>query len=86
MVASTEQSLFSFTTEVSMTVYEAPGRTGSVVEYADRYDHWIGGERVAPAEGGYFENPSPVNGQTFTEVARGIDKSLYFLESHFQRA
>ncbi|NAZ74539.1 aldehyde dehydrogenase family protein [Kineococcus sp. T13] len=54
-----------------MTVYEAPGRAGSVVSYADRYDHWIGGERVAPASGEYFENPSPVTGQVFTEVARG---------------
>ena len=54
-----------------MTVYEAPGRAGSLVEFADRYDHWIGGERAAPVEGGYLENPSPVNGHTFTEVARG---------------
>jgi len=63
-----------------MTVYQAPGTEGSVVTYADRYDHWIGGERVAPASGEYFENPSPVNGQVFTEVARGtaadIDRAL----------
>ncbi|WP_407318690.1 aldehyde dehydrogenase family protein [Isoptericola halotolerans] len=54
-----------------MTVYTPPGQPGSIVEYRSRYDHWIGGEYVAPAGGEYFENPSPVTGRTFTEVARG---------------
>ncbi len=54
-----------------MTVYAAPGTDGAIAEYKARYDHWIGGEYVAPAGGQYFENPSPVTGRTFTEVARG---------------
>ncbi|MEN0129862.1 MAG: aldehyde dehydrogenase family protein [Brevundimonas sp.] len=54
-----------------MTVYAAPGQPGSPATYRARYDHWIGGEYVAPAAGRYFENPSPVNGKTFCEVARG---------------
>jgi len=54
-----------------MTVYAAPGTDGSVMTYAERYDHYIGGEWVPPASGEYFENPSPVNGKTFCEVARG---------------
>ena len=54
-----------------MTRYAAPGTEGSVVEYRSRYDHFIGGEYVAPAKGGYFENPTPVNDQAFTEIARG---------------
>jgi aldehyde dehydrogenase len=54
-----------------MTVYDAPGNPGSLATFRDRYDHWIGGEYVAPSAGRYFENPSPVNGRTFTEVARG---------------
>ncbi|MEG3615731.1 aldehyde dehydrogenase family protein [Isoptericola haloaureus] len=54
-----------------MTVYTPPGRTGSIVEFRSRYDHWIGGEYVPPASGEYFENPTPVTGQTFCEVARG---------------
>jgi len=54
-----------------MTVYAAPGQPGSPATYRDRYDHWIGGEYVAPAAGRYFENPSPVTGKTFCEVARG---------------
>lgn len=54
-----------------MTVYAAPGTAGAIATYRERYDHWIGGEYVPPASGRYFENPSPVNGRTFTEVARG---------------
>lgn len=54
-----------------MTVYAAPGTSGSPATYRERYDHWIGGEFVAPAAGRYFENPTPVTGRTFTEVARG---------------
>ncbi|WP_017974556.1 acetaldehyde dehydrogenase ExaC [Actinopolyspora halophila] len=54
-----------------MPQYAAPGTAGSVVEYRSRYDHFIGGEYVPPAEGKYFENPTPATGRTFTELARG---------------
>ena len=35
-----------------------------------RYQNFIGGEWTEPRSGNYFENPSPVNGQTFCEVPR----------------
>ncbi|NJQ00106.1 acetaldehyde dehydrogenase ExaC [Streptomyces zingiberis] len=54
-----------------MTRYSAPGTEGAIVSYQARYDHWIGGEYVPPKGGRYFENPSPVDGRPFTEVARG---------------
>ncbi|TDD57929.1 aldehyde dehydrogenase family protein [Kribbella antibiotica] len=54
-----------------MTIFAAPGQDGSPVTYKSRYDHFIGGEWVPPAKGGYFENPTPVTGATFTEIARG---------------
>ncbi len=54
-----------------MTTYAAPGTAGSIVSYESRYDHFIGGEYVPPAKGQYFENPTPVTGQPFTEIARG---------------
>jgi aldehyde dehydrogenase len=54
-----------------MTIFAVPGSDGSPVAYKSRYEHYIGGEWVPPAKGGYFENPSPVTGETFTEVARG---------------
>ena len=63
-----------------MATYAAPGTDGSVVSFKPRYDHFIGGEYVAPAKGQYFENPTPITGETFTEVARGtaedIEKAL----------
>jgi aldehyde dehydrogenase len=54
-----------------MTLYAAPGTAGAVVDYRSRYDHYIGGDYVAPAKGEYFENPTPITGKVFTEVARG---------------
>ncbi|GAA4598016.1 aldehyde dehydrogenase [Actinoplanes octamycinicus] len=54
-----------------MTTYTPPGSDGSIVSYQSRYDHYIGGEYVPPAKGQYFENPTPVTGQAFTEIARG---------------
>ncbi|HWD02013.1 MAG TPA: aldehyde dehydrogenase [Amycolatopsis sp.] len=63
-----------------MTKYAAPGEAGSVVTFEARYDHFIGGEYVAPVKGQYFENPTPVTGQVFTEIARGtagdIDRAV----------
>src|SRR3954463_11783611 len=59
-----------------MTRYAAPGTEGAIVSYQARYDHFIGGEYVPPARGQYFENPSPVNGQPFTEVARGTAEDV----------
>ncbi|AEV81953.1 aldehyde dehydrogenase [Actinoplanes sp. SE50] len=54
-----------------MTTYVPPGSEGAIVSYQSRYDHYIGGEYVPPAKGQYFENPTPVTGSAFTEVARG---------------
>ncbi|WP_328473026.1 aldehyde dehydrogenase [Streptomyces sp. NBC_00448] len=51
-------------------VYAQPGTEGSIVNYAARYDNFIGGDWVAPVEGQYFDNPSPVTGETFCQVAR----------------
>jgi aldehyde dehydrogenase len=59
-----------------MAKYAAPGESGSVVTYQPRYDNFIGGEFVAPVKGQYFENPTPVTGQTFTEVARGTAEDI----------
>ena len=63
-----------------MSVYAQPGQAGSIVEYRPRYDHWIGGQYVAPSSGEYFENVTPVTGRVFCEIARGnaadIDKAL----------
>ncbi|SCK57665.1 aldehyde dehydrogenase family protein [Streptomyces sp. WMMB 322] len=59
-----------------MSRYAAPGSDGAVMNYKSRYDHWIGGEYVAPKQGGYFENPTPVTGAPFTEIARGTAEDV----------
>ncbi|MGW7196081.1 aldehyde dehydrogenase [Streptomyces chryseus] len=59
-----------------MTRYTAPGSEGAIVSYEARYDNWIGGEYVAPVRGQYFENPSPVNGRPFTEIARSTAEDV----------
>src|ERR1700710_2170827 len=63
-----------------MATYAPPNTDGSVVSSKPRYDHWIGGEYVAPVKGQYFENPTPITGENFCEVARGtaedVEKAL----------
>ena len=50
------------------------------MDFKPRYDHWIGGQYVAPSSGQYFENVTPVTGRVFCEVARGnaddVEKAL----------
>ncbi|TFH98548.1 acetaldehyde dehydrogenase ExaC [Micrococcus lylae] len=59
-----------------MTVYAFPGTDGAEVEFKPRYEHYIGGEWVAPKKGQYFENITPVTGKVFTEVARGTAEDI----------
>ncbi len=60
--------------------FPQPGGENSPIKLKNRYDHYIGGQWIVPANGLYFENPSPINGKTFCEVARGtaadIEKAL----------
>jgi aldehyde dehydrogenase len=48
--------------------FAAPGEAGSPVEVQDRYENFIGGEWVPPAQAGYRENPTPATGEAFTAV------------------
>ncbi len=59
-----------------MTDYAAPGQAGSKVTLESRYGNFIGGEFVPPSKGEYFENPSPVNGQPFVEIARSTGEDI----------
>ncbi|WP_237569904.1 aldehyde dehydrogenase [Mycolicibacterium lacusdiani] len=63
-----------------MTEYARPGAEGALMSFQSRYENYIGGEWVAPTKGQYFENPTPVTGQTFCEVARSdasdVEKAL----------
>ena len=52
-----------------MTVYAAPGAPGAKIAFKPRYDNFIGGRFVAPADGQYFDVISPINGK----VIDGLD-------------
>ena len=41
-----------------------------------KYDNYIGGKYVPPADGKYFENISPITGKVFCEVARSNEKDI----------
>ncbi len=47
-----------------------PGKFGILVPFKKCYDNFIGGQWVAPVDGQYFENITPVTGKVFCEVAR----------------
>ena len=56
--------------------YAMPGREGALYTFKDRYENYIGGEWVAPLEGKYFENISPVTGESFCEMPRSTPADL----------
>ena len=63
-----------------MKLEQALSSLAAQIKVRERYDNFIGGEWVPPAEGRYFTNPSPISGQPLCEVARStaadIDKAL----------
>jgi aldehyde dehydrogenase len=57
-------------------LFPSPGSDGSTVTVKSRYDNWIGGQWVAPVQGRYFENVTPVTGQVFCEIARSTAEDI----------
>ncbi len=51
------------------TTYPAPGSPDSPIEVASQYGNFIGGAFVAPVDGNYRENRTPVTGEVICEVA-----------------
>ena len=49
---------------------QALDKVSKQVLIRDRYDNFIGGKWVAPVEGKYFENPSPITGKRLCQVPR----------------
>ena len=44
--------------------------------FKTRYDNFIGGQWVAPADGRYFDNASPIHGHKICEIARSQDVDI----------
>src|SRR5882757_6695457 len=49
---------------------QALDKVSKQVLIRDRYDNFIGGKWVAPVEGKYFENPSPITGKRLCQIPR----------------
>ena len=74
----------------SPTVHAATRSMASVADglgLPDKFDHFIGGEFVAPESGEYFDNVSPIDGQNFIKAARGskadVDKAVDAAQAAF---
>ncbi|CAN5785156.1 hypothetical protein BH10ACT9_BH10ACT9_46480 [soil metagenome] len=59
-----------------MTIYARPGAEGALMSFDARYDNYIGGEWVAPNAGRYFQNPTPITGEVFCEIARSDESDI----------
>ena len=56
--------------------YSKPGRDDAVVAFKPQYENYIGGRWVAPVDGRYFDNISPVDGEVFCKIPRSNDKDI----------
>jgi aldehyde dehydrogenase len=61
---------------MSTATAKAPSDVAARPKFKDRYEHYIGGEWVAPVSGSYFDNISPIDGKPFTQAARGTAKDI----------
>lgn len=57
-------------------VYAFPNTEGSIVQFKERYDNYIGGKWTPPVKGQYFDNVTPITGQVFTQVARSTAEDI----------
>jgi acyl-CoA reductase-like NAD-dependent aldehyde dehydrogenase len=57
-------------------IYARPGSADALFTFKDRYENFIGGEWVAPLEGAYFNNATPITGEEFCEIPRSSAADL----------
>ena len=56
--------------------YENPNTEGSVINFKEKYDNFIGGKFVPPEKGNYFDNVSPITGEVFCKIARSTKEDI----------
>ena len=65
---------------VTLTPAQALEQVKQTVNVRERYDNFIGGDFVAPAEGKYFDNITPITGKPIAQMARStavdVDRAL----------
>lgn len=45
-------------------------------EFKQQYENYIGGKWTSPTKGNYFENTSPVDGNSFTKIPRSTEEDI----------
>jgi aldehyde dehydrogenase len=61
--------------DITMNMAEI-ANLGIANPFKKQYGNFIGGQWVAPIDGQYFENSSPINGQVFTAIPRSNEKDV----------
>jgi len=51
-------------------------RVSRRINIRDRYDNFIGGTWVPPAQGRYFDNLTPISGEVVCEIARSTAEDI----------
>ncbi len=57
-------------------IYAKPNSADAVVAFSSQYENYIGGQWVAPVDGNYFDNTTPVTGEVFCKIPRSNDKDI----------
>lgn len=57
-------------------LYAYPNTENSPVQFRKKYDNFINGEWVAPLDGEYFDNSSPIDGKIFCQIARSKEADV----------
>ena len=57
-------------------LYAYPNTEKSPVQFREKYDNFINGEWVAPLDGEYFDNSSPIDGKVFCQIARSKEADV----------
>ena len=57
-------------------LYAYPNTEKSPVQFRKKYDNFINGEWVAPLDGEYFDNSSPIDGKVFCQIARSKEADI----------
>jgi len=61
---------------MSTTTLKKPSKLVSRPVFKPYYDNYIGGKWIAPINGKYFDNISPIDGKVFTQAARSSKEDI----------
>nr|MDT0252883.1 aldehyde dehydrogenase [Endozoicomonas sp.] len=57
-------------------IYKNPGEPDALLNFKPQYENYIGGQWVAPVNGVYFENITPVTGAVICQIPRSTEADI----------